>query len=171
MPKTKTQTKYGWRESRHLGGDAQVVGERIEVLKAEMGGKVKPVDIVSDATSKKSPLHRYFEWDDNEAAHRYRLRQARNLVQSLVTIEVVYKGSPVETKIAFVSVRDGGEAGYVATIEAMSDEGRREEVLEQARSDLRSIRLRLAIFKECADAVDSIDDALENLKPKRKRKK
>ena len=36
-------------------------------------------------------MSKYFEWDDTEAAHRYRLVQARNLVNHIVLGDQQYR--------------------------------------------------------------------------------
>lgn len=46
-------------------------------------GNFTPEDVVSRAKDEKSPLHKYFEWDDSLAAHAHRLSQARNLVLAI----------------------------------------------------------------------------------------
>lgn len=58
--------------------NAKVVSRVLNKLK-----RITPEAIVSEASKKSSPLHRYFEWDDTKAAHAYRLSQARNLVLSI----------------------------------------------------------------------------------------
>ena len=55
---------------------------------AEAGeGVLTPDAVVEAAASPDSPLHGYFEWDDTEAARKYRLEQARTLIRS-VHVEV-----------------------------------------------------------------------------------
>lgn len=39
-------------------------------------GKIDAEILLNEATPQSSPIHDYFEWDDTEAAHRYRLQQA-----------------------------------------------------------------------------------------------
>jgi hypothetical protein len=40
-------------------------------------GIISPHDVLREAENLSSPLHDYFEWDDDEAAHKFRLLQAR----------------------------------------------------------------------------------------------
>lgn len=42
-----------------------------------------PEAIVKRAANFENPLHKYFEWNDSEAAHLFRLNQARHLVLSI----------------------------------------------------------------------------------------
>jgi len=60
---------------------------RKEKINAEMSriygkfGMVKPSIVVKEATSKRSPIHDEFEWDNDKAGHKYRLIQARTLIR------------------------------------------------------------------------------------------
>lgn len=58
--------------------DTEEVGKELSKL-----GNFTPTDVLDIAKSPKSPLHKYFEWDDSKAAHAYRLTQARHLVLSI----------------------------------------------------------------------------------------
>lgn len=68
--------------------DVQVYGEELYNLGESSEGKLTPQYVVSKAKNKKSILHNYFVWDDTEAAHQYRVYQARKLINS---IEIVYE--------------------------------------------------------------------------------
>lgn len=77
---------YARKGSRLTDVDAQLVGPVLERLASENRSSAE--DIVEEGTKAASPLHRYFEWDDGEAAHQHRLSQARDLGRS-IEIEVV----------------------------------------------------------------------------------
>ncbi|UDL95488.1 hypothetical protein LGH83_04505 [Lichenihabitans sp. PAMC28606] len=71
--------------------DAEVIGPQLEAL-AEAG----PIDertIVEVARSPNSPLNRYFEWDDETAADKYRVGQAGSMMRS-IRVRVVEDGRP-----------------------------------------------------------------------------
>lgn len=69
------------------------VSERLRELEKE--GRLDPQDVVDDARDESSPLHPFFEWDDNQAAAAYRLGQARQLIRR-VKIEVTVRDVPLE---------------------------------------------------------------------------
>lgn len=50
-------------------------------------GCVTPDVVVKAATPSDSPLHKFFEWDDNAAAVKYRLWQARQLIAKVYVID------------------------------------------------------------------------------------
>src|SRR5690606_25037488 len=62
---------------------AQRYGESIYALVEERDGAVTPDDVLAAAKPKRSKLHDWFEWDDSEAAHKYRLNQAAYLLRSI----------------------------------------------------------------------------------------
>ena len=65
----------------------KVAHARLERIRARNKGVLTPADVVKDASDESSPLHSYFTWDDTEAAHQYRLDQARTLIRN-VKVEV-----------------------------------------------------------------------------------
>ena len=88
----------------------------MDIIKSELErlfleGLLRPADVVEAARDPESPLHSHFEWDDTEAAEKWREEQARQLIRN-VRIEVG-TSSPVLVR-AFVSLpvdRQNG-AGY-----------------------------------------------------------
>jgi hypothetical protein len=47
----------------------------------EERGELTPSIVVEEAEDEESPLHDRFEWDNDKAAHEYRLAQARTLIR------------------------------------------------------------------------------------------
>lgn len=66
------------------------VKRRIQELSRKREGRIAPEDVVEDARSKKSPLHKCFDWDDASAAAKHRLHTARQLITS-VRVNIVYE--------------------------------------------------------------------------------
>jgi hypothetical protein len=64
----------------------QACGTRIEQLSMKKG-IFTTERAVEDARSKTSPLHGGFTWDDKEAAAAYRLKEAEQLIDSLLTVD------------------------------------------------------------------------------------
>lgn len=53
-------------------------------------GRLTPKLVLNEARAPESPLHSRFEWDDSEAAEKYRLAQAHELIQS---VKITYRPS------------------------------------------------------------------------------
>lgn len=65
------------------------ISKRINELASKNDGRVTPDMVVADAKRVTSPLHSLFDWDDSEAAHKWRIEQARTIIRSVkVTVTV-----------------------------------------------------------------------------------
>lgn len=58
-----------------------VVDSEVERLN-RAGVVVTPERLLQEASVPTNPLHRYFEWDDSRAAHKWRLEQARQMLMA-----------------------------------------------------------------------------------------
>ena len=72
---------------------SRISAKRIASIREELeaiakSGVLTPEEVVQAARNPNSSMHDQFEWDDNEAAHRFRLSQARSLIKQ-ITVEVV----------------------------------------------------------------------------------
>lgn len=113
----------------------EILLPEMERIKNENGGALRAQDVVNEAASEASPLHRYFNWDDNEAAYQYRLWQARQLISAVVVMLPYTKHSVT----AYVSLRDDRRAGiYRPIVEVMSDADMRNRFLAEALDDLHT---------------------------------
>lgn len=83
QPETKYKARWGFRLS---DADAQFLGEEVEKLKERT-----PEALLKSAKRKSSRIHHLFDWDEQSAAHKYRLWQARYYFSSytIVTEEEV----------------------------------------------------------------------------------
>jgi hypothetical protein len=143
-----------------------------ELKKLEQKGKLSPLDVIDAAKNPKSPLHQYFEWDDTEAARKYRIEQARELIRT-IKIEVVHEETIIKTvKYARDPMAKPDESMYVAVprikaetfteilqteIIACIGHIRRVEQMAASRPDDAGKRT-LDILKSTLAALDSIID-------------
>lgn len=133
-------TVYRWSENARLGGDPQEVGEWIESLERKT-----PDIIVQNAKKKDSPGHRYFTWKDNEAAHKWRIQEARTLVNAIVVEEKNEEEN--YTRPAFESVIIQDERMYVSTsIESLSDDDIWEQISGEAIQTIKSLQKKLKTY-------------------------
>lgn len=90
--------------------NAEEVGYELKKL-----GTFTPSDIVSRAKDKKSPLHKYFKWDDTKAANSFRLQQARMLVLSIkheddTGLSKVYESVVIDNKRVYAPMAEIAKA-------------------------------------------------------------
>jgi hypothetical protein len=84
---------YRFRKGHRAPVPAQVIGERLEWIRARCGGVARWRDIVADAMPEGAPLHPCFTWGA-EAQERFWRYEARRLARS---IEVVPAGESEST--------------------------------------------------------------------------
>lgn len=145
---------------------------RVDAMAAVHGGRVTPEIIVEDARDESSPFHDAFEWDDSEAAEKFRLSQARTLLRSY-TIRVDTEDGPTVKVPAFVRdpTRESQEQGYVSTLVLRTEDENKREVMrrevERLLKDLerlRTLAVALGVLDELRGVQDAMDGVLGALK-------
>lgn len=161
--------EYAWRDGARLQRGArvaaQVVGERLEQLRSVASGELTPERVVGDARNPNSPFHPLFEWNENEAAHQYRLVQARALIRAVVVRYRASADGQTKRVVAFVNVKQGDRQYYTASAVALSDPARRCIVLRQAWEDFQAMRRRYADLAEFASLFAALDEIEQTLPP------
>lgn len=144
--------------------DAKAVGEHIELLRKQCKGELTPEDILADAKHDNSPLHSFFEWSDTEAAHHYRLQQARGLIRSVVAIYVdEEKVKPAVRAKAYVHIPEPSAPHYREASHAMSQKKTRQMVLQRAWRELQAWKARYRDLKEFSDLFEVIDEVQKHI--------
>lgn len=120
----------------------EIVRREIEAIEAARGQLI-PEDVVEEATSRTSPLHGYFEWNNRVAGHEYRLIQARDLIRS-VKVEVVTPDDNYKVRQWHSASRAGhsSKVGYVSNEEVVSDPRYVAALERQMQRDLLALRRR-----------------------------
>lgn len=159
--------KYEFAEGARLHGgakpeDANAVGQHLDLLRVKCKGELTPGDVVADAKSHNSPLHRFFEWNDSDAAQHYRLQQARGLIRSVVAV-IVGGDEPAKRTQAFVHVPEPSAPHYRSADHAMSSERTREMVLRQAFREFRAWQKRYEHLEELAILFGEAEKIVERI--------
>jgi hypothetical protein len=142
--------------------------EEIRRIAEKHGGRLTPKLVVTAAKRKSSPLHSLFDWDDTEAAKKWRLEQASCLIRR---IKVTYhKSDDVSVRVrAFVNVDDDSKdrdedtkkpaAGiYVPFETALAVESYREQLMQQCKRDVETFRRKYAALSEVAAIIDAMNE-------------
>jgi hypothetical protein len=137
--------------------DAQAIGEALERLTNENGGRLKPQHLVTAAQNRRHVCHKHFEWDDAKAAAEYRLDQARNLI-SIIYVETAVIEEPTH---AYVSVRDGIGTAYRSAGEIITNRDLQRLVEAAALRDLEAWETRYADLAAICDMVRAARQRLE----------
>lgn len=150
-----------------MKGNPQIVGERLMQVR-QARGSLTPYDVVQEARRHSSPLHPYFEWDDQKAAEEYRKRQAGHLIRCVVLAE--HENYELTRPIrAFVNIAESDtENSYESVIDVLSDDRMREQVLAHLQQSLDEHKEKLEIFEELVDVVSGIELVQKSVKKHRK---
>jgi len=133
----------------------EIVNELRRLAKAH-GGILHPKAIVEAARAEDSPLHSAFEWDDTEAAERYREYQARQLARVVVTYQRLGdRDVPVRVLVNLTSDRDAG--GYRLVSAVMADDEQRRQLIADALADMKRFRAKYASIVELAKVFEALD--------------
>lgn len=109
-----------------------------ELEKMEAADKLDAETIVAEATDPSSPLHDRFTWDNDEAAHRFRLWQARALLAKYRRYTVSQTTGGTVAYRRYTHVPTLGRS--IDTDRAVADF--REELIERARRDMANLLTR-----------------------------
>ena len=128
-------------------------------------GRARPHDVVEAARPRSSPLHGAFEWRDDEAAERWRICQARRLINA---VQVVYLdgtdekwSGPGFVSVTHVSTDAEGKAvrdrGYVAVEKALADPVTREQLLTEALAQADYWKQKWRNLSELAPVFQAVE--------------
>lgn len=122
-------------------------------IAADNNGLLEPATVVREAQPTSSPLHSRFCWDNTEAAHNYRLWQARHLIRVVVEVIDGVKGAH-EVFVSLASDRKG-EGGYRVMTEVLSNAQMRAQMLQDALTELNLFQQKYARLKELASVFEA----------------
>ena len=120
---------------------AEEVGIALEKIRLKNKGVLHTSDVLFEAQKTESKLHPYFEWKDGEAAEKWRLHQARLLVDH---VEVVYIGGEIEeSHPQYINIqnvneddKNSPERAYVDSVTVGNNEFLRQQALKSALQQL-----------------------------------
>lgn len=144
-----------------------LVRKELDVLASSRRG-LTPKTVLEVAKHPKSSLHRYFLWDDTEAAQRYREFQAYQLIRS-ITVTIERPDKKLVTVRAFVNVKpvaadgtinNGDRGHFIPVADALEDEDSRQQVLAAATRELAAFRRKYSTLNELSEVCSAIEDLL-----------
>lgn len=130
----------------------------LEMLRTQNGGVLLPAAILDFARSANTALHAAFSWDDTEAAERWRVHQAKQVIRAAVTMLPRPDGAMVPVRAYVFSVERGG---YAATSAVISDDAEAAALMRQMRLD---VERALSRYRRHASLVPHIEAAMGALR-------
>jgi hypothetical protein len=142
---------------------AKIFGQELMRIQAESNGELTPKQVVNSAKNPKSPLHDWFEWDNDKASELYRLTQARTLINQ-IDIEIKYDGNNKKRQRAFVNVMKMGDNGafdksdkvYVSLETALTNDDYRRQTLTKALAEIAYWKEKYESYEELSDIFKAI---------------
>lgn len=155
MPVILGNLEAHWGVKGLFKADATQCAEEIKTL----GEGFSPADVVNLAANKKTELHKCFTWDNDKAADKWRLQEARIVVQNLKITYIKDEGQePVETKVRMFYRNDTEESkNYKTTQFIVSQADEHERLLERAKHELEIFRAKYRMLTELEDIFEIID--------------
>jgi hypothetical protein len=143
-----------WRSevaNLYKGIDAQMVADEI----AGIGEAATAEQIVDKAKDENTELHKCFTWDDEAAAEKYRIIEARQIVRHLVREELPDVKNDTPPLRVFYKTNNGeGYKHIERTIIKREDEY--QALLARAMMELRAFKAKYSMLEELREILDLI---------------
>jgi hypothetical protein len=149
-----------------IGTNPDVIAE-LEHLTRQNGGLLRPDAVVEAARAEDSPLHDKFEWDDGAAAEKYRLVQARYLINVIIKyVDVGNKKLPTRVFVSLSTDRYKNESGYRALVDVMSNADLKNQLLADAVSTMTHFQERYKSLQELNKVFSVMSHTVKKLSKK-----
>ena len=142
--------RYSFAPGTRTNADANIAGAVCESLRGE--GKLTAANLVEVSRPKDAPLHSAFDWNDAEAAEKWREQQARVIIGNL---RVVIDGDAEPIKAYFNLHVDKPEYESLETILKREDDT--ELMLRNALRDLSVFRAKYGRLKALSNVFSAVD--------------
>ena len=153
------QSKAKWLDefkAMYKGIDAQTVADEI----TSIGDAVSPQEIVEKARDEMTELHKCFEWDDEIAAEKYRVYEARQLVRHLVIEEPEPEEGEKEKPPVRYFLQTVNGTGYKPTETIYRNRDEYMDLLETAKAELKAFQRKYSRLKELNDVFEAINKVM-----------
>jgi hypothetical protein len=149
----------GYRAPKGLS--ANDAYKEIESIRIANRGELSPSDVVDIARDENSCLHAAFEWNDEEAAVKFRLEQARGMLRSFCVqrIESDEKPGRVYQCVRVSKNDDESEAvnSYWTLEAALEDPEQRVRIINNLKRQLHTMRHKFNQISELAAVWRAVD--------------
>jgi hypothetical protein len=141
-----------WRTPGIFKADPQKVCDELK----DLGDEFTPDEIVEKAKNSTTELHKCFEWDNDVAADKYRLHQARMLTSNLVFLK---ESDDEEEQPVLVRVYNKTEqtGGYKPPERVFTQADEYEKLLKRATAELHQFKVKYSMLKELDYILSLID--------------
>jgi hypothetical protein len=151
--------KYEWKlKSLAKGIDPDVAIQELERIES-IYGILSPENVLNESRDQNAILHPLFEWQEDVAAEKYRLQQARFILNN-VCVKVVKDGNTSLIPVYEV-VTTNDKRGYKSvTVMTQADA---EQVRKSTIRDLLLIQNKLKAYEDFENTRIHIQNAVDDL--------
>lgn len=129
-------------------------------IAAKNDGVITPEAVVEAARDERSPLHKSFTWDDNEAAEKWRLFQARQLLRvSVVMLDRDGGKQPIRVFVSLTPDRAEDGGGYRETVAVFENREWRRQLLSDAKEEMEVFQRKYAMISELSEVFRAMRQA------------
>lgn len=144
-----------WVKGSRFKVSAEVAKSVMDQLASK--GRLSPAELVEVSRPDDSPLHNEFEWDDSIAAEKWREQTGRVMIASIsVTVDDEEQSPPVR---AYFNIERTSHE-YIPTEVIMSDESKKERLLNIAKRELTSFKAKYQTLAELAGVIHAINEVI-----------
>ena len=151
------ETAYKWKVWKYKA-DPNEAGKVCEELANTIG--LTSANLVDASRPEDAPLHDDFEWDDSVAAEKFRQEQASTIIRNLVVVSEESKTEPYRGFFTIDMVKAEPNT-YEPTHVIMSDEGKRNKLLQIALAELRTFKHKYEQLTELSEIFEAIERVTE----------
>lgn len=133
-----------------------IIIQELNRIASKSGGILKPEIVVEEASREDSPLHSRFTWDDSEAAHQYRLEQARRLIRVTVQFIPNVSNEPERIWVSLKQDQNNEGGGYRTLVSVLSDVELRKQLLNEAMEDMDRFEEKYSHLTELSEVFKAM---------------
>lgn len=153
----ETKNQYQWKMASIFKDiDVDLAVKEFEKIEQKYGA-LTPANIVESAKSRKSILHPAFEWDDTIAAEKFRLQQARIIINNVEVIIVSDSGTTEIAVFEMVNVEESGrQYKHIQTLTFNEIE----QVKNNTLAALTQLSNKLKVYKQFNKVLEHLQEAI-----------
>ena len=140
----------------------------LEDIKQDQGGVITPAAVVERAKDDTNVLHDGFEWNNDVAADKHRLHEARNMIRSIHLIredKPVEPGVPIYHNVVYSNSSEDSKQSkvYMSLTDIMADPIARDDLLKSAINEAIAYRKKYYLLSEISQISVAIDTTIADL--------
>lgn len=151
---------FSWK-TVGFSADAQLVGEELEQI--ERDSKISSKNVLEYAERHKdSELYKCFEWDDTEAARKFRLKQASDILTS-ISLEIVEEPKKVQRVYVNIKDRETEERTFKNINEVLKNDEEYQQLIDKAKAEMERCKDKYADTIQKQDLKEIIFEIYRNI--------